>query len=159
MKAIFGGVIAIILLGLYAYSVIVAILIVACEHSDGCASYNKDMFTSGFQTTISLVGGLVSALVIAELAVTPSGKAPSAKILANNYSKKVSTILKILTGLYLIIWLGLGLTSFIIGVMKYPDYLPDLTTLGRSWLGLAVASAYAYFGINPEKEHEINSGP
>jgi hypothetical protein len=27
--------------------------------------------------------------------------------------------------------------------------LPLLTSLGRAWLGLAVASAYAYFGIKP----------
>jgi hypothetical protein len=33
--------------------------------------------------------------------------------------------------------------------MNHPSVLPALTAVGQSWLGLAVASAYAYFGLTP----------
>jgi hypothetical protein len=42
-----------------------------------------------------------------------------------------------------------GLTALIVGVMIFPDSNATLGEIGTTWLGLAVASGYAYFGISP----------
>ena len=97
---------------------------------------------------MATVGGLVSALVIAELAITKPGESPAARVLNTNPSQKAMTILKITTIAYLSVWTLFGLLAFIIGYLQHPGVLQPLTDLGQSWLGLAVAAAYAYLGVN-----------
>jgi hypothetical protein len=58
---------------LTVYSVVFAVMIVS-QSAVGS-------FTEGFAATMTTVGGLVSALVIAELAVTNPGEAPVARAL------------------------------------------------------------------------------
>jgi len=148
-KTIFGGVIAVILLGLYVYTVIVALLVTSClSKGTECKSYTKDSFTSGMSVTMAMVGGLVSALVIAELAITKPGESPVARILDANPSQQLKSILQITTVLYLLVWTLFGLLAFIVGFLQHPGILQPLSDLGQSWLGLAVAAAYAYLGIN-----------
>ena len=50
----------------------------------------------------------------------------------------------------LVVWLIAGLVAFIKG-MYSPNVLPPFTSVGQAWLGLAVAAAYAYFGLNPDR--------
>jgi hypothetical protein len=144
MKLLFGGLIAVILLGLYVYSVVFAVMIVS-QSAVGS-------FTEGFATTMTTVGGLVSALVIAELAVTKPGEAPVARALRSGdgpaLGQKATRVLTGLTGSYLLVWVIVGLAAYVVGTMWYPGKLQHLTDLGQAWLGLAVAAAYAYFGIN-----------
>jgi hypothetical protein len=148
-KNIFGGAIAVILLGLYVYTVIVALLVTSClGKGPECKSYTKSSFTSGMSMTMATVGGLVSALVIAELAITKPGEAPIARVLNANPSQQAKSILQITTVSYLLVWTLFGLLAFIVGFLQYPGILQPLTDLGQSWLGLAVAAAYAYLGIN-----------
>jgi hypothetical protein len=148
-KSIFGGVIAVILLGLYVYTVVVALLVTSCmSQGNACKSYPKDSFTSGMSVTMATVGGLVSALVIAELAITEPGKTPAARVLDNNPSEQAKSILQTTTIAYLLVWTLFGLLAFIVGFLQHPGVLQPLTDLGQSWLGLAVAAAYAYLGIN-----------
>jgi hypothetical protein len=147
MKLVFGGLIAVILLGLYTYSVEFAIQVVRCISTTGCSQLTLSSFTDGFGTTMTTVGGLVSALVIAELAITQPGEAPVARALGASASARATGTLKIVTGIYLLVWVVVGLTAYLFGAMWYPGKLAPLTDLGQSWLGLAVASAYAYFGI------------
>lgn len=147
-KNIFGGVIAVILLGLYAYTVITALLVTTCVSKEtACQSYSEKDFTSGMAATMAIVGGLVSALVIAELALTKPGEPPAARILNANPSEQAKSILKAITFVYLLAWTILGLVAFVIGFMQNPGILQPLTDAGQSWLGLAVAAAYAYLGI------------
>jgi len=149
MKLIFGGVVAVILLGLYAYSLWFAVDVVTCVNTKGCAEFTIASFGSGFASTLSTVGGLVSALVIAELAITKPGEAPVARALDSAAgSAAARTALKAVTGAYLVVWVALGLTAYVVGAMWYPDSLKPLTDFGQAWLGLAVAAAYAYFGIS-----------
>ncbi|MBA3270871.1 MAG: hypothetical protein H0T71_10195 [Acidobacteria bacterium] len=148
MKLIFGGVVAVILLGLYAYSVWFAVDVVNCINTPGCMRLTGASFSSGFASTLSTVGGLVSALVIAELAITKPGEAPVARALEMTPSPATKNALKVVTGAYLLVWVALGLTAYVVGGMWYPDALRPLTDFGQAWLGLAVAAAYAYFGIN-----------
>ncbi|MFZ0422526.1 MAG: hypothetical protein WAL80_06585 [Xanthobacteraceae bacterium] len=151
MKLLFGGLIAIILLGLYEYSVYEAVMVVNCIVTTGCTEYNAADFSKEFSHALNGIGGLVSALVIAELAMTEPGKAPVSRAIgsAGAYSK-LSWTITIVTTLYLLVWVVTGVVAYVVGTMWYPDVLHPLTDLGQSWLGLAVAAAYAYFGISPE---------
>lgn len=97
---------------------------------------------------MTTVGGLVSALVIAELAITKPGEAPVARALQPSSSTRATNALRVITGIYLLVWVGLGLTAYVVGTMWYPGALQPLTDLGQAWLGLVVAAGYAYFGIN-----------
>jgi hypothetical protein len=150
-KAIFGGVIAIILLGLYVYTIIVALFVANClSQGEVCQSFTAESFTSGMAMTMATVGGLVSALVIAELAVTKPGETPAARVLDADPSAASKSILQITTTTYLLVWTLFGLLAFIVGFLLHPNILQPLTDVGQSWLGLAVAAAYAYLGINQQ---------
>jgi hypothetical protein len=150
MKLAFGGVISLILLGLYVYSIWLAIVVVECVSSPGCTTHPVNSFTEGMVQALTLIGGLVSALVIAELAITAPGQVPMARALDSSSSSVKQTTLKVVTGLYLLAWLGSGLAAYVVGQMLHPKVLQPLTDLGQSWLGLAVAAGYAYFGIRPK---------
>jgi ABC-type thiamin/hydroxymethylpyrimidine transport system permease subunit len=148
MQAAFGGVIAVILLGIYVHLIRVAYLVVDCVATSGCTRYSATYFNDGMAQTLSIVGGLVSALVIAELAVTKPGETPVARILAADASNLSKSVLRAVTVVYIITWIAAGLFAFFVG-LYHPQELPPLTNLGQAWLGLAVASSYAYFGIKP----------
>ena len=146
MKQLFGGLIAVLLLGLYVYSVYEAIMVATCIGTSACAQYTAAAFTSGFSHAMSLVGGLASALVIATLAVNIPGEPLRAVSTLKAHPKISSTM----AGLYLLVWVITGAAAYVFGTMLYPAKLQPLTDLGQSWLGLVVAAAYSYFGISPE---------
>lgn len=148
MQAIFGGTIAVILLGIYIHLIRLAWLVVDCRVTAGCTTYAADAFNEGMAQALSIVGGLVSALVIAELAVTRPGDAPGSHVLAKDATARAKTIVKAITAVYVLVWMVAGLAAFFIG-LYHPKVLPPITSLGQAWLGLAVASAYAYFGLKP----------
>ena len=50
---------------------------------------------------------------------------------------------------YLAVWLITGLAAPIVGVMVHPKLNSTLSDIGTNWLGLAVASGCAYFGLDP----------
>jgi hypothetical protein len=149
MRALFGTLIAVILLGLYAAAVVFAISVARCLATPGCSSLTAESFTTGFTLVLSTVGGLVSALVIAELAITEPGKAPGARLLPATPSPRMTSALTAITAGYLLIWLAAGLAAFVSGTLLYPGKLQPLTDLGQAWLGLGVAAGYSYFGIKP----------
>lgn len=149
MNATFGGTIAVVLLGIYVHLLRVAYLIVDCVSTTGCTTATVNDFNDVMSQTLNVIAGLVSALVIAELAITQPGQAPVARVLADDASPRARTILKAVTVAYVLVWLIAGLVAFIKG-MYHPKALPALTSVGQAWLGLAVAAAYAYFGIKPK---------
>jgi hypothetical protein len=148
MKAVFGGAIAVVLLGIYVHLISVAYKIVNCAIQSGCTSHTVASFNDVMAQTLTVIGGLVSALVIAELAITNPGEAPIARVLSDSATPLSKTVLKAVTVTYVLVWLAAGLAAFMKG-MYHPQVLPPLTSVGQSWLGLAVAAAYAYFGLKP----------
>lgn len=149
-KILFGGTIALILLGLYVYLVVYAVMVVLCVTGTNCTSgLTLESFTRGMASGLATIGGLVSALVIAELAITKPGAAPAARLLTRSSSQGTQSSLKIVTFSYLAVWLLTGLVAYIVGPLLHEETLRPLTDLGQSWLGLAVAAGYAYLGINP----------
>ena len=148
IRLLFSGLVALILLGFYVYATVVAILATQCLSHGACQAYTKDL-SEGVATVLSLVGGLISALVVAELAVTQPGEPPAARLLTTPTTPLMRKWLTAITVSYILVWLVCGVASLVVGFMQHPDVVPTLTAAAKSWLGLAVAAAYSYFGIRP----------
>lgn len=145
VRTVAGGVIAIVLLGIYAWLIATAAGIALCT-APGCAS--AAAFNSAMAQALAVVTGLVSALVIAELAVTGTGEVPAAHLLRPDAGPRAKTLLRWVTAIYLLVWLVAGLAAFVIGLRR-PDAVPALTHVGQAWFGIAVAAAYAWLGLKP----------
>ncbi|GAB4460153.1 MAG: hypothetical protein Fur0044_52580 [Anaerolineae bacterium] len=143
---LFGGVIAIILLGLYTFTMIYMISVARCVSAGDCRA---EEIPAGVIYVHTTVAGLVSALVVAELAITRPGEAPGAKTLASDLSEASQRITAYISGGYVLVWIISGLTALVAGSMLYPDAVKTLSDAGTTWLGIAVAAAYSYFGIRP----------
>jgi hypothetical protein len=144
MKTVAGGLIALALLFFYIVLVFKASAIAECIGTK-CGAYTTSSFNDVMSQAMSVLGGLVSALIISELAITEPGQTPGGRMLQSD-SAKAKNILRWTTGFYIVAWLITGAWAFWIG-LSYPNALPALTSVGQAWLGLSVASAYAYFGI------------
>ena len=146
-RLVFGGLVALILLGLYTYATIYSIIAAQCLSAGPCPRYTKDL-NEGIVTVLNLVGGLVSALVIAQLAVTDPGGAPGGGLVDSETLAETSKkVLNVLSVGYILVWLACGLASVIVGFLQYPDVVPQLTSNAKSWMGLAVAAGYSYLGV------------
>ena len=150
MKALIGGLVAVVLLGIYVYAVRMGVEVANCVAITGCTKLTAESFTDGMANAMSLIGGLVSALVIAELAITQPGGQPVGRTLSNDPAALSSRFIKYTTFIYLLVWVAVGLWVYVVGVMQHPKVVQPLTDLGQAWLGLAVAAVYAYFGITPK---------
>jgi hypothetical protein len=157
-SAIFSGIIAYTLLLIYAVSVI-SMTKGVIKH--GMAEALKDEngktlpkekieCTQGVINIVTIIGGLVSALVVSKLAVTKPGESPTLSQLRADSSDSVKKLSNYLTVAYLLGWFATGLTALIVGVMLYPNLNSTLSDIGTTWLGLAVAGGYSYFGITPK---------
>jgi hypothetical protein len=153
-KLIFGGILVTILLGIYVYLVAVAMSVVL-------GRIPLASFTVQMASTLSLIGGLISALVIAELAVTTPGELPGARILGPNPTPGARNVVVLVVVLYLTVWTLTGLAAFIWGFLRHNGVLPALTDMGQSWIGVAIAAGYSYFGIKPSQseQREIPKSP
>lgn len=149
MRALFGGAIAVVLLGIYVHLLSVAYLIVDCV-GKGCTTRTPADFNDGMAQALTVIGGLVSALVIAELALTKPGQVPAARALDPNATPQAKSFLKVVAVVYVLVWLIAGLVAFIKG-MYHPKVLESFTSVGQAWLGLAISASYAYFGLKPDQ--------
>jgi hypothetical protein len=147
-RLFFGGLIAIVLLILYAYATVYSILAAHCIGSGPCTDYSPNL-TEGVVTVLNLVGGLVSALVISQLAITKPLDSPGAALVETTASDTVKNGVKIVSIIYVAVWVACGLAALIVGLMKYPEAVPLLNAAAKTWLGLAVAAAYSYLGLKP----------
>jgi hypothetical protein len=149
-KALFGAMVAAVLLALYGYSLLQAIELARTVPRPG---ETLPELNPGIGRTLATVGGLVSALVIAELAITDPGKAFSARAIVPRKAdgtppaSGVQNWLEWLSAAYVLVWILLGVAAFVVGEIWYPGKVPALTDFAQAWLGLAVAAAYSYFGI------------
>jgi hypothetical protein len=141
MKTYTGAALAAVLLGLYTYAVYVTVVLAL---GPGGAP------NSGILLCLTTIGGLVSALVIAVLAITNPGERLGAQALArfDKVPDREMLAVTVISIAYIVAWTLTGLAAFVVGVMLYPDKVQALTNLGQSWLGLAVAAAYSYFGLS-----------
>lgn len=149
VRVLFGGAVAIILLFLYAYALWYAIGAAECLSAPDCEGYSKNL-NVGYRTILEIVGGLVAAIVLTELAVTTPGQTPGGRLVGTADAPGLaSTVAGILTSIYFLVWLVFGLWSLFVGFLQHPGVVPVLTSSAKAWLGLAVAAGYSYFGIAP----------
>ena len=152
MVAIFGGIIAVVLLALLSFSIFFMAMGVAAHCTGATVAMPckpaPDLFSDGLVYVVTTVGGLVSALVIAQLSVTEPGQAPNIGTFAPTSRGGIFATNTVII-LYLACWIATGLAALVVGVMLYPKVNSTLADIGTTWLGLAVSSAYAYFGIKP----------
>ena len=147
-RALFGGLLALVLLALYVYSVWYAAAAAVCLGAGpGCSAYSPPL-TPGVNMVLTVVGGLISALVVAELAVSDPGSLPTGRLVVGPPGAQ-RRALQVITILYLSVWVICGVAMVIVGLMQHPDAVPVLTEGAKAWLGLAVGAAYAYFGLKP----------
>lgn len=144
-RAVFGAAIVLLLVVLYVLLAGSAVNLLDCTPQPACL---KD-FSDSMTTYLALIGGLVSAVAVTELAITVPKEQPLSRFLPEDSTKAQRITLGALTFLYLAAWLGVGLWVFI-ATWRRPDALPGLTALSKSWISLAVAAGYAYFGIQPK---------
>ncbi len=136
---VFGGIIAYILLILYAS------LVVYMIWEDGTFKAEDE---KGITFIVTTIGGLVSALVISQLALAKPGEALGANHLINLYEGKQKKTIEALAKAYLVVWMAIGLAALYWGSIKPSDNL-ILSGIGTAWIGLADSSAFAYLGVDP----------
>jgi hypothetical protein len=166
LPVIFRGVVAYILLLLYASTVINMTKAVilhgvaeAPKDENGKTLSKKPLeFPAGTTYIVTMIGGLVSALVVAKLTITKPKTMPTVTL--PDAPPWMSELFTFLTGAYLVGWVVIGLAALIVGVMVFPDSNAILGEMGTTWLGLAVASGYAYFNLDPQSgaESSLNRG-
>lgn len=148
MKLALGGLIAVALLGLFVYSVVDAIVVV--ERSIAAKGALHTDKIAGLTQALTTIGSLVSALVVTELAMTPPGEVPVARVLAaTTTTDRTRKSVEWIAAVYVVFWVLTGMAAYVVGQMRHPGALQPLTDLAQSWLGLAIAATYTYFGIKP----------
>ncbi len=98
---------------------------------------------------VNLLGGLVAGVVIGNMALADRGSTPlsQVKVLSEDYGKR---LMQTIVWIYIVVWLLIGSGAFYVGVIMRPDISVTLNEIGKSWLGILVGAAYAWFGIkNP----------
>lgn len=152
VRDIIAQVISVILLIFYIFAIGTAIsstLLAArqCRTNASCAEALHARRIEGVNLILNVVGGLVSALVVAELAITQPGELPSAQLLRQRSAKASSRVATVLSTAFIVVWL-LGGAASLLMYLLYPSVIPAaLSEFAKAWLGLALASAYSYLGI------------
>lgn len=144
-KLIIGGIIAFILLFLYSGIVIYIVTrVFACSGDPDC---KEIVLKSGMLNVLTIIGGLVSALVISKLSVTTPGADPA---LISYFGDETPGLVKAIIWAYLFFWTFIGLLALVVGVLIFPETCKTLSQFGTTWLGTAVAAGWAYFGLDPK---------
>jgi hypothetical protein len=145
-RLVFGGIVAYVLLGLYVHGIVSAALVVRYLAQTG-QHYNNNL-SGGITFFLTTIGGLVSALAIAELAATVPGQAPGAALGTTTPPKFVSAVVIV----FMLVWLVCGVYALVVGYALHDDLVPPLTAAGKSWIGVAMAATYSYLGIRPQPQ-------
>jgi len=137
VRLIVGAAISGALLGLYGF-----VLFDAIQYARGAS---PKFPTEGAFWVMNTIGGLVSALVAAQLALAPRpGEQARLFVLGGAPADTKATAIALL---YLGVWLVLGFAAVIFGLIRYEHVLLPLADFAKAWIGLAVAAAYAFFGL------------
>lgn len=159
IRLIVGTLIAFVLLFLYAFVLIKAVGIALEAPPAGAleappADRPAKSLPEGASYVLQIVGGLVSAVVAAQLAVTQRGKVPDGQVfglIGEHPPRQTANIAAAIALLYLAVWFILGVVAVIMGLIEAKTPVKPLEEFAKAWLGLALAAAYAYFGIEPKK--------
>ena len=157
-QLIFGGIIALILLVFYAWAIISGACAVG-HSSFQCKSVVS--FSEPVQYALNIIGGLISATVVAVLGATQHGEFPALRIFKKDFAGTVQTFAGYMPSFYILTWIVFGTFMFTFGFFLYPDNAdpaPAFAAHAKAWLGTAIAAVYAYFGITPDPKNVNNAG-
>jgi hypothetical protein len=160
-RLIFLGIISLFLLGLYAYGIGHSIQVLLNLNAKPACTDCLTTIGNGVKLIISTVGGLISALVISVLAITPPNGSPARTVLNSVQPPSLTATVSVsdltvrltnaLTYAYLAVWLICGIMAVVYGVViDYKTPVAELTAAAQSWLGLAITAAYAFFGLKTQ---------
>lgn len=143
---ILNGIIAIILLMIYSFTLGYMILTVSkWDQAGGDLVFNNNIIW-----VANVVGGLVAGVIIANLALSKPGETPVSQV--REISKEYGQMLmKTVIWIYIAVWLLIGIAAFLVGVIFFPEVNNTLNEIGKYWLGILLGSAYAWFGIKLNK--------
>lgn len=144
-KEILMGIIAFALLLIYAFT-LGKIIISVYNWNPQTGEF---IINSNILWIVNILGGLVSAVVIGNLALAGTGGTPETQVreMIKAYG---AGLMRATVWTYIIIWLLIGTATFYIGVIRSPDVSEPLNAMGKSWLGILVGAAYAWFGIKKQ---------
>lgn len=142
-QLIFGGILALILLGFYIWSIASAVS--AARHGGDLAP--------NMAYLLNTIGGLISATVVGVLGATQAGEFPAQKTLQRNLTGTIKTLAGYMPSIFILVWMVCGVITVIYGFVLY-DTVPPLSAQAKVWLGTAIGAVYAYMGVRPNS----NSG-
>ena len=150
-----GAIIAFVLLWFYAQSVVDMVNHVV-EHckpqvQEGVCSQLPPGSFNRNTSIIGLIGGLVSALVISILGIS-SPKVLVQRLRVIKARSWQEILVPWLVLIYVLVWIYVGTRATYVGLFKYDGVLAVLTEFASTWLGLAVAGTYVFFGLAPPRE-------
>lgn len=148
MAKTIGALLALVLLIGYVWMFTVAASAARCKASDGallvcvdCRKDAADRFGADFVWLFNAVAGLVSAVVVAELAATTPG---------DGLGVGQARWVRVGKHFYGGAWLLLGCAAMYWGLFgPCEDAVPLLTGYAKTWFGIALGGVYAYFGVKP----------
>ncbi len=145
-QLIFGGILAAILLGFYIWSIADGVAIATrCAPGADCS----DQYSANMAFLLNSLGGLISATVVGVLGATETGEFPGRRSFAENLTGTFQTVAAFMPSIYILVWIISGVIVVIYGFILHPDTVEPMSAQAKVWLGTAVASVYAYFGIKP----------
>lgn len=142
-QLLFGGILAVILLGLYIWAIF-----------EGVQATKGDTagFTANMSYLLNTIGGLISATVVGVLGATEVGDFPGQKTFERNLTGTISTIAGLMPSFYILVWIVCGVVMVIYGFVLN-DTVPALSAQAKVWLGTAIGAVYAYMGIKPQSNN------
>jgi hypothetical protein len=147
-QLLFGGILAVIMLGLYGYSIYEAVkLAKICGDVANC----QTPLPSNISLLFNVIGGLISATVVGVLGSTNRGEFPAQKSFEKDLSGISATIAGYMPSVFILFWIICGLYMLVFGFLTFTnDPVPPLTAQAKAWVGTAIGAVYAYIGINPD---------
>ncbi|MFC1536112.1 hypothetical protein ACFL4H_01940 [Candidatus Neomarinimicrobiota bacterium] len=146
MKQVFSAVAAIVVLVIYVLYSYKAIKYANCVALSECTKYPADYFTDNMAGLLAGISSLVAAVVVAAGISTNPGEKLGVRLIPHDATKESKTIVSYIMFLYLVVWFITGIMYLNVS-LRYPEAVPVLTTLGKSWIGLLISVAGAYLGV------------
>ena len=157
-QLIFGGMIAIILLGFYVWSIYDAVSVVQCKN----AMQTCQEFSGNMSYILNTLGALISSLVVGLLGATKPSEFPAQKLLESTLKGKLKETPKMIAALmpsiFILVWITCGVVTVVFGFILSNDAVPPFTAAAKAWFGVAIASVYAYFGLRPNGGNNNGGG-
>ncbi len=147
-QLLFGGILAVMMLVLYGYSIYEAIeLAKQCGDIPNCTKKLPENISLVF----NLVGGLISATVIAVLGSTKRGDFPAQKSFEKNLEGFVAKVAGFMPSVFILFWIICGAAILFCGWFPFDNEpVPALSAQAKAWIGIAIGAVYAYMGITPD---------